>query len=396
MRKLLIPFLCLMLSFMTLFLSLGYAALTDVMDITGVAEYKEPEAIYITDIQIDDGYDSNKITGTPSATKIGFLFLQFGDFTLRKQDGWNTGGSITVTITLRNNSGVDQFLSGHNVNSTRLSTKIDSSTPLGTLIPKNTSGIIKIIIQNTNKYSDISANEFQVSLLFDPKFDASHTETVTKGVAEHFANLLNNPSFTYNGQTIDSTQELLTAMRGVWNSVDTGGYFGNVGNADQNQKELINAMFGENITITIGNHIYSVSVLVKNQKIGNDNENDMVLYITADQLDVGGGRWDSNAAETKYGRWQDLNIVPVYALIYIKEGDKYNYCDHMFAGTAPVCNFKGAFGNGNVGNFNTNLWISTDYELSDNSNGYIDRNNVTKDGELDEAYEEYLKTLPKN
>ena len=169
-------------------------------------------------------------------------------------------------------------------------------------------------------------------------------------------------------------------------SVDTGGYIGNVGNASQDQKDLITAIFGDEISMQLGNQYYSVSLLIKNQQIDGKGEKDMVLYITADQLTVGGGTWRNNS-------WRDLNNVPVYGLVFInnKKND-YTFCDHMFQGEAPVCDFGGALGTGNVGNFNTNLWNSTEFpSVTDSSNGQITQSYITKDGELDDAYNYYIK-----
>ena len=168
-------------------------------------------------------------------------------------------------------------------------------------------------------------------------------------------------------------------------SVDTGGYIANVGNASQDQKDLISAIFGENILMQIGSSYYSVSVLIKNQQIDGKGENDMVMYITADQLTLGGGVWRNN-------RWEQLNYVPVYALVFIKNGNNYIYYDHLFAGEAPVCDFGGKMGEGSVGNFNTNLWNSTDYPtLTDKSGGEINQEWSSTNGELDEAYQQYMR-----
>ncbi len=115
----------------------------------------------------------------------------------------------------------------------------------------------------------------------------------------------------------------------------------------------------------------------------------MVIYVTADQLAVGGGRWNRN-------EWTELNVVPVYGIVYINNGNgKYTQCEHVFAGEAPVCDFGGALGTGKVGNFNTNLWNSTDYaDLKDTSGGSISQSYITTNGELDEAYQRYIKENP--
>ena len=83
-------------------------------------------------------------------------------------------------------------------------------------------------------------------------------------------------------------------------------------------------------------------------------------------------------------------------LVYINNGDgSFTYCDHLFAGEAPVCDFGGAFGTDKIGNFNTNLWNSTDYaDLTDTSGGSVSQNYITTNGELDEAYQRYVRENP--
>jgi len=189
----------------------------------------------------------------------------------------------------------------------------------------------------------------------------------------------------YRGQTIPANRIMQTLTDSMEN-VDTGGYIGNVGNATQEQKDLINAIFGEDMMMQIGSSYYSVSLLIKNQQIDGRGENDMVMYITADQLTLGGGTWRNN-------RWQNLNNVPVYGIVFINDGrNNYTYCDHLFAGEAPVCNLGGEMGEGRVGNFNTNIWNSTEYpDLTDTSGGEINEEWSSTNGELDEAYQRYVR-----
>ena len=120
----------------------------------------------------------------------------------------------------------------------------------------------------------------------------------------------------------------------------------------------------------------------------------MVIYITADQLNLGSGGWqDGNWGQQ--GSYQNLHIVPVYSLIFIKSGNGYKYCDHLFAGEAPVCDIGGAFGEGKVGNFNTNLWNSTEFNVTDSTaNGNITQDYINTNGELDEAYQHFINQNP--
>ena len=378
---------------MTLFLSVGYAAITGHLRVEGEGYYNDPATIFIRSISVKSS--NANVTGTPSVSKAGFVVFQHGDYTLNKQkDAKNPGGSITIEILVENNSDVGQYFLSHSTNTTLAKTTVVtlSGIKAGDLLASGETRSFTITIQNTHSRNNVSLKDVISTLNFSPDFDESFTEGATESIATIFANVLANlgidgegQGIVYKGKDIPANQ-ILKQITDSMENVDTGGYMGNVGNATQDQKDLIAAIFGDNITMQIGNQYYSVYLLIKNQQIDGKGANDMVLYVTADQLAVGGGNWSNNA-------WRNLNVVPVYGLVFINEGNnKYTYCDHMFVGEAPVCNMGGEFGADRVGNFNTNLWNSTEYaDLTDTSGGQITQQYITTNGELDEAYQRYIK-----
>ena len=396
--------LCIGLCCMTLFLSVGYALLTDTLKVSGNVSY-EPKAIYIISVSVSSSGSTNK--PPPTVTKVGSLAIQHGDYTLEKSQGSSISGCyIDITITVKNNSGVPQYLVSQKTepeNKNLVSTF--SGIKIGDPIPQGESKTFTLRLQNTNRNGTLNMKEAVTVLNFSPQFSEDDTEEATKNIAETFSNVLAGVGPTgqlgsdgkyagiyFKGSYIPADQILQTITNHMEN-VDTGGYMGNVGNASDDQKALISAIFGENVVMQIGNYYYSVQLLIKNQKINGDNQNDMVLYVTADQLDVGGGRWqDGNWGSS--GSWVDLNRVPVYGLVFIynNQTKKYDYVDHLFAGTAPVCNFGGTLASNATGNFNTNLWESTEYNVTDNCGGDITESYITTNGELDEAYAAYAKS----
>ncbi|MBQ4121221.1 MAG: hypothetical protein IJD35_04315 [Clostridia bacterium] len=381
---------CIMLSFMTLFTSIGYAALTGKLEISGTAEWNEPATIYITDVRAQ----GDKTNVTPTVTKAGFVVLQHGNYSLNRQQGTTAGGSVTITLTVKNNSGIDQYFAACQTTPALPQRSIvsypDQFKP-GSMVKHGTTQTFRITIQNSQT-SALNMNQRESMLIFSPDFDESMTQGATENLSATFANVLagtgpkgDGSGIVYRGQTIPANRIMQTLADSMEN-VDTGGYIGNVGNATQEQKDLINAIFGEDMMMQIGSSYYSVSLLIKNQQIDGRGENDMVMYITADQLTLGGGTWRNN-------RWQNLNNVPVYGIVFINDGrNNYTYCDHLFAGEAPVCNLGGEMGEGRVGNFNTNIWNSTEYpDLTDTSGGEINEEWSSTNGELDEAYQRYVR-----
>ena len=395
LKKILIC-LCVMLSCMTLFLSVGYAKITGHLEISGTAKWNESAAVIIKSIKITN---SANVTGNATVNKTGFTVFEFQDCVLKAQGNSQSspGGSVTLEIMILNNSGVSQYFTGHTVTPTPANTTAItySGIKVGELLQHGATRTFTITLQNTSRWSTAKLTDAEFFLNFSPNFDEDFTEGASQGVAEVFMYVLSGlgidgegTGITYKGRYIEANKIVETLTQNMEN-VDTGGYMGNVGNASQDQKDLIAAIFGENISMQIGNQVYSVSLLIKNQQIDGKGQNDMVIYVTADQLAVGGGRWNRN-------QWTELNVVPVYGIVYINNGNgKYTQCEHVFAGEAPVCDFGGALGTDKVGNFNTNLWNSTDYaDLQDTSGGSISQSYITTNGELDEAYQRYIKENP--
>ena len=388
--------LCIGLSVMTLFVSAGYAALTGHLEISGSAKWNEPALVFIQDIRVI--YSTN-VTGTPSVEKTGFVVYEHGTCVLKTQGTGNNsaGGSVTIQVTVKNNSGASQYFLGHQ-STPKLSSNCVISYSGIALRDQIAHGAIKtftITYQNTSRWNTVSLTDLESTLLFSPNVDEEFTAQATASIAEIFMYVLSNRGIDGEGTGITfknkyiKAEDILSTIKSNMESVDTGGYMGNVGNASDDRKALIAAIFGDNIVMQIGNQYYSVSLLIKNQQIDGKGENDMVIYVTADQLTVGGGRWQNNA-------WRELKIVPVYGIVYINNGkDGWSMCEHLFMGEAPVCDFGGALGTDKVGNFNTNLWNSTEYaDVTDKSGGSISQNYITTNGELDEAYQKYAKENP--
>lgn len=383
---------CLLLCFMTAFISVGYAALSDSLQITGTVQYTEPTAIYITSVSVST--TNGGCNRTPSVKTAGYLQVQYGDFSI------NRNSSITLNVTVKNNSGVKQYFEGYSAGSGLPSGVTVTYTGLSTgqAIESGNSATFQVKI-STGRNGTYNHNGLMGILNFTPDFDQSTLNSI--GQIVH--NILHElgvdgegSSITHKGQTI-TADRIMTYLAGYMDgkeSAGTGGYISNVPAASQEEKDLLNQIFGENVTMTIGNQTYNVKCLLKNQNMGNSN--DMVLYITPDPLDVGGGTWSN-------GAWTDLKKVPVHVLVFkytktVNGKKQYEEVPHIFLGTAPVCGpggelYKKTNDTIITGNFNTNLWESTEYNVNDNSNGQITQDWVSKNGELDEAYNYYINNV---
>ena len=170
--------LCAAVSFMFLFMAVGYAQLTDSLAINGTAKAKEIETIYITAINVTGSSnvtvnDSNGIV----LTKNGYLVFSHNDYQLNKQGSWwegNTPGvSITITVTVKNNSGADQYFGYLTAVSdsdlTQLQNTVITYSQSGDsrLVKHGETQTFTFTIQNISR-SPISMNNFESLLVFSP------------------------------------------------------------------------------------------------------------------------------------------------------------------------------------------------------------------------------------
>ena len=227
-------------------------------------------------------------------------------------------------------------------------------------------------------------------------------------VDEMVVDVLNGKGIDGEGKGIDDQGEyiagdqILSHIKSDYMNIHgdgggTGQYIGNVAGADASIHALMEAIFGDNMIIKIGNLYYTVSFLMKNQRI--NHANDMVLYFTPDPLLLGGGSWNGGTHDETSEYYKDLNMVPVYALVFTYDENTKTYSSpvdenkewFIFSGEAPVCDIGGGMGAENIGNFNTNIWNSLDYpNLHDTSGGSVSSGGNSKNGELDEAYKKYM------
>ena len=399
-----IVWLCVLISFMSLFVSVGYAKLTTHLTISGTTEYNEPALVFITDVAVKS---SSNVTGTPTVMKVGFLFMQHSDFTLQRQQG-NRAGSIMLEVTVKNNSGVEQYFAGYSTEPALPEKAVVTyaNIKLGDPISNGQTKTFQITIQNTNTdwNGNISFKDREGILKFSPNYDDSFTEEALNNITAIFSSVLAGTGIDgqgtgiYDQGTYIPGDQILSHIKSEYMGNDgggTGGYTGNVGDASQEVKDLMYSIFGDNMLMQIGNQYYSVSFLIKNQRINHNN--DMVLYFTPDPLLLGGGSYNGRTDRETANCYRDLNMVPVYALVFTYENGAYesltgeNGESFVFSGEAPVCDMEGAMGAENTGNFNTNIWNSLDYpDLWDESGGSISSYGNNRNGELDEAYKKYI------
>lgn len=338
--------LCVGLSCMSLFLAVGYAAISGTMVITGTAKY-EPGTIYITKV----------IEGSEKFQKFGYLTL-LGNHTFASRNE-----TYTVKVEVKNNSGVDQYFdtvvimdeaAKYTVPKVVTST---NATAQGVLLKNGMTETYTITFKSGA--SSVALSDAQNLLRFTPDYE-DLTQIAATNISERFLQILNgdagNITVEYTDSTIEyGNEEFLAELDAAMaqNDADTGNYIANVSGAKTDDQAIVDAIFGEFTSITLPNTEDPVPVkgLIKEQDVTGDGEVDMVLYVTADPLDEG-------------GTYFNMNRVPVYAIVFERLDDEWVQKKDMLAGTAPVTDYEGNFNplfssEEKIGSFSTDYWRST-------------------------------------
>lgn len=175
-------------------------------------------------------------------------------------------------------------------------------------------------------------------------------EIAVSGALEQFQNIINN--IVRNG----SFEDLIAQMDDYDNNDRyNGSYIGNVTGASPDDAALLKDLFQGNLHLNIDGVDTEVTILIKRENVdgnvntGDENGNEMSIYLTTDSLS------------------RPFRRAPVYAAVFTSEtdGDSWYQLGNMYKGRAVV---KGYDGNPiGSGSFDTDDWET--YGDSTMSNG---------------------------
>jgi hypothetical protein len=365
---------CIGFSFLFIFMSIGYAAITDTLNIRGSAKVEIPEGLFIVDITTknETNVDKNQVEHLQYTTTVDSLIN-------RKSDT----GSVTYEITVLNNTRLtysyrDLYyqlnLSDYNgngtyeegrwnnrktyeyINNTGSTTKrigVDTYFPNGMIVKPGESLVFEVTYTIG---TGMSANtDWRTLINFQFGINVEGEAEALAVVEEKFLDILNTSS-TYN-QLVDALDNKFDG-RQEW----TSNYIGNVVGSTSADSMAVNTLFAGQLQITVGDDQMDATVMIKHENLDgnhmtgddyvaiNPNNNgrfegygcEMTLYLTIDPL-------------TAAGRY-----VPVYAVVFTCDRDEngnivgewYRVGD-TYEGEANVVTYDG--GNG-TGSFVTDNW----------------------------------------
>ena len=342
--------ICISLSFMCLFTCVGYALVSEHMNITGTATAEPPRALFISNVS--GGNYINPDTLAYSGTVVT------SDVTLRDNGNGNYGASFSIEVF---NNTLDSYYYHSMVRGTY-------TTETGEVVAYSNEDILLEVDENTLKKGDeIKAGEkksFTVNATFkkgvntataskqlfsiinyyfsttqpDPE-DTGGGEAAVSGVVARFPNILNDP-VDYKALT-DSLDANTTHPDYIGNVVSSANW--------DNDTELVQNLFGVALELNIDGVDTPVTVVIQRKNVdGNENTGDTYQHVEKNIF----GSVTRN--EQVKGADMILFMTPVdpksvragsyietYAIVYTKDanGTEWYQKGEMYKGTAQVVGY---------------------------------------------------------
>ena len=410
-------FIGVLVTFSMLVSGVGYASLTDTLSVTGTAS-AERTGIFITDIRLKgytEAYEdavftddkvftlNNVLLSTESGPTTEYL-NEFRDSetkttvdsnyksTIKTYDNDNKTLTTTVvkpvvfTITVANNTNEPIRYYFHKVAKTDTNytnTDITYAESVSEYAPSDTNFsapsftdgeqmkidvVFYIREDNIKPFDELSLllGSATLSLVFDVN-EAEVEDAVVSNVTQSLEDLLNDEQH-YETLTDAITGNFDDDPERFW----TGTYIGNVDGSEDEDSEIIKALFGEDIKQIIGDTEQSVTLIIKWENIDGDENTgtdytlttsdgtssktykgcEMTLYMTTEDLIDG---W-------AYGQYAERIYATVYTCTKTVTDGKTTYGEwyqlgNTYAGKAQVVGYAGGEINGS---FNTGEWSSVE------------------------------------
>lgn len=376
---------CVALSCIFLFITIGYASSTDDLNVTGSATVEIPEGLFIIDVVPK---------GSSNVDHEIAEFLQYTttvDATIDKKDattsssggGWwpswggnqtttKYAGTVTYQITVFNNTKHEYAyrglfyqtsLTGYNGNGYVSTSNNDAKIGVTVTFPNNDKVVgpgetLIFTATYTVGKNMADATDWRTLLNFQFGINVESEEAARNAIFEKFMDILNTRT-TYD-----------TLVDGLDNKFDgrqewTSNYIGNVSNAVDNDSYIVETLFAGQLNMIIDGKTKPASVLIKHENLDWNNltgddyvaKNDsnggefrgygceMTLYLTTDPLDTPNGYAPVYVAVFTCDRDENGNIVGGWYRI----GDTY-------AGEANIVGYNGEAGG--TGSFVTDNWVA--------------------------------------
>lgn len=394
---------CVMLSLMTCFLSVGYAAVTGNLSITGEAEYYAPP-IFISSVKLvnSDGtlsvFDVDSLRGTvmgstvnlPNASSSVILQITVHN---RSEDTYGYNATIAGTDTgSYSNPNITYHVYQDATCTTDLpqgGIKEDGVTTVGTVVAPNggeTTFYIKFTYKDTSNITNTSLHSF-LNFDFKTPLDTIIEDAAVDNAVDMFYDILNDHIGDKDYNPLNTLMDNAGSDRNI-------SYIGNVAGANSTEVTKVEDLFDGQLKVNIDGEEKEVKFLLKRENIDGNTQTgsnvtlnytdrygaqsvtgwEMVMYMTTEELVRNG--WLEEIFGVK---------KTVYAVVFTSYdgGTTWEQLGEMYQGTASVVEYDGSSGNGS---FSTDTWTSGD-------NNYY---NTGTDATIEEILAAYKAQNPTN
>ena len=356
--------ICMLLAFLCTFSSLGYAAVSNTMRVSGSVKTDIPYGLFITSVstQSTSNTDKNQVSYLQYSTAL--------DSTISRKG--NSSGTVTYTVTVLNNTKLTYSyrgiyfqtpLDGYNGNSYVSTSNGRSQIGVVCSLANATANGKKVEPGQTLSFTvtytvgnSMNANiDWRTLINFQFGINVDGEREALEVIEGKFLNILNTTS-TYE-QLIDALDNKFDG-RQEW----TSNYIGNVTGSSSEDSVAVNTLFAGQLQIMVGKEQLDATVLIKHENLdGNRSTGDDYTAVNSSN----GGVFNGYGCEmTLYLTIDPLNkagtYVPVYAVVFTCDRDEngnkisdWYRIGSTYAGTANVVTYDG--GNG-TGSFVTDNW----------------------------------------
>lgn len=364
MKKLVRILLCAVFSLSLLLPTFGYAAMSNKLTVSARATVAPQKNVFICDAKLLTQSNTNTFTNKVNSYTKTVL-------NTTTDLGSNAAATVTYEVKLYNNS---DFIYTFN--------QVKYIVGEGTYDNEN----ITFSLSNLKKGDEITARGY---LTFQVTFSYAST-TVTNTVLHSVLNFEFVPASEYVPDVavhnaldkfkliLNDTKDYADLIARMNNAEDrlNNTYIGNVVGASNGDTELLNALFTEDginhLTLEINGKVTSVTAMIKRDNIdgntatGDENGNEMTIYLTADDISKSQGGLFSPGS------------VTVYAVVFTKANANSSWTQfgEMYEGKATVNNYETGSPGGvftQRDSFNTDTWRATNtyYGISPGNNATI-------------------------
>ncbi len=363
----------LLLSFSVVFTGVGYAALTDELTIEGQLAFVIPDWDEVVIIDVKDA-NGQRVTWIPPTTVDSTVNLGAGE-------------SVTYTITVKNYSERIKYQYSEIVKDDTVANNalLGNGITVTTKFPNGEAVEPGAEMTFTATYTVTSADHANTDIhtLLNYKFGVhvdSAGDLAVDNALKQYEKILNNTD-QYN---------TLTKQMGN-NTAASGIYIGNVVGSTADDTDLIETLFGDNLTVEIDGTTKNVTCMIKQEKI--NGKTSMTLYLTPDTITGSGS-------------------ITVYAAVFFQENGDWKQAGDLYTGTANKNNYEGSL-LGTRNSFNTDTWCTSqqEYKVCDASSytingttynidaysyeieeGTRNRWGIVQSGSIDDVIEETART----